>query len=87
MAKDKNYIPKIFDSFFEDEARDNLTPDQIKVKKRYKAIIFLLMEKPFLSDASVANFMMNEFEEPVKRSQAYVDIKNVKSMFFEIESV
>ena len=69
---------------FKEIEEEDLSPTEKEIILRYRAIFSLNLEKPYLQDSKVRDFLMNEFK--VSESQAYRDIANVRMILGNIKN-
>ncbi len=72
----------IHDSLFRKD--DTLTPKQTELLRRYEAAFTIWLDKPWMSDKEIRNFLMHKY--CISSSQAYQDIKNLQFLFGKVRN-
>lgn len=81
MAK-QNTLGLIHDNLFRKD--DSLTPKQKEQLQRYEAAFTIWLDKPWLSDKEIREFLVKRYNISV--SQAYIDIKNLQFLFGKVRN-
>lgn len=63
---------------------NNLTPNQERQLKMYQAAFSVWLDKPWLSQKDIVNFLMKQYS--VSRSKAYIDVKNIQTLLGNVKS-
>lgn len=81
MAK-QDTLGLIHDNLFRKD--DSLTPKQTELLQRYEAAFTVWLDKPWLSDKEIRDFLVSRY--CISVSQAYIDIKNLQFLFGKIRN-
>lgn len=81
MAK-QDTLGLIHDNLFRKD--DSLTPKQKELLQRYEAAFTIWLDKPWLSDKEIRNFLISRYG--ISISQAYLDIKNLQFLFGKVRN-
>lgn len=63
---------------------ESLTEKQKEMIRRYETAFTFWLDKPWISDKEVRNFLMSHYG--ISMSQAYVDIKNLQFLFGKVRN-
>lgn len=80
MSKDT--LSLIHDNLFRGD--ENLSEKQVQQLRRYEAAFTIWLEKPWMADADIRNFLIAKFG--LSRSQAYVDIRNLQLLLGNVRN-
>ncbi len=78
-------IKKILQTIWTDPGTKGpaLSDKELEIKRRYLAAFHFMMDDPSRRHSEIVSFLMTEFE--ISRSQAFVDIGNVKILFGNVQ--
>ena len=72
----------LYESLFRKD--DNLTPKQREQLTRYEAAFVFWLDKSYLSDRKIVEFLTKKFG--ISKSQAYIDVRNLQNIFGNIKN-
>lgn len=86
MAEDKSFIDKLHEHLFTESSKLPVVFDarEQEIVLRFRAVFTKWIEAPYLRDADIVNFCMNQFG--ISQSQAYRDLSTIKILVGNVKN-